>query len=86
MEDLERRFLVGDQIRVMLGENKGRTGSIIEISDNVGTIVEGTAHQLIKVTPPSILLHLLIILSSPEYCCCILKAIQSVPLLLPPVI
>ena len=76
MEDLERRFLVGDQIRVMLGENKGRTGSIIEISGDVGTIIEGTAHQLIEVTPPSILLHLLIILSSSEYCCCILRAIQ----------
>ena len=76
MEDLERRFLVGDEVCVVLGENKGRTSSIIEIYDNVGTIVKGTAHQLIEVTPPSILLHLLIILSSSEYCCCILRAIQ----------
>ena len=76
MEDLERQFLVGDQVCVVLGENKGRTGSIIEISDDVGTIVEGTAYQLIEITPPSILLHLLIILSSSEYCCCILRAIQ----------
>ena len=76
MEDLERQFLVGDQVHVALGENKGRTGSIIEISNDVGTIIKGTAHQLIEVTPPSILLHLLIILSSSEYCCCILRAIQ----------
>jgi ribosomal protein L24 len=66
MEDLEREFLVGDQVRVALGKNKGRTGSIIEITDNVGTIVEGMANQPTEVTPPSILLHLLIIIPAPS--------------------
>jgi ribosomal protein L24 len=75
MEDLERNFFVGDQVRVALGKNKGRTGSIIEITDNVGTIVEGPANQLIEVTLPSIHLHLLIILSSSKCYCCISKAI-----------
>ena len=76
MEDLEREFLVGDQVRVALGKSKGRTGSIVEITDNTfGTIVEGTANQLIEVTPPSILLHLLIIIPSSKYHYCILRAI-----------
>ena len=65
-EDLERKFLVGDQVRVALGKNKGRTGTIVEITDNVGTIVEGMANQLTEVTPPSILLHLLIIIPVPS--------------------
>jgi hypothetical protein len=54
IEDLERHFLVGDQVRVALGNDKGRTGSILKITDNVGTIVEGTGNQLIEVTsfPP----------------------------------
>ena len=67
INDLERIFLVGDQVRVALGKNKGRTGSILEITDDVCTIVESTANELIEVTPPSILLHLLIIL--PRYKC-----------------
>jgi transcription antitermination factor NusG len=78
MYDLERQFLVGDQVRVALGENKGRTGSIVEIIDDVATIVEGTASQLTEVTPPLpfILLHLLIILPSSKSYCCILRAIS----------
>ena len=40
LEDLEQQFLVGDQVHVALGENKGRTGSIVEINDGVSTIVE----------------------------------------------
>jgi hypothetical protein len=75
MEDLERQFLVGDQVRVALGKNKGRTGSIIEITGDIGTIVEGTGNQLIEVTPPSIFLHSLIILPSSKYYCYILRAI-----------
>ena len=51
MNDLERQFLVGDQVRVALGENKGRMGSILEIINDVATIVEGTASQLTEVTP-----------------------------------
>jgi transcription elongation factor len=50
IEDLERHFVVGDQVRVALGKNKGRTGSILKITDDVGTIVEGTANQLIEVS------------------------------------
>ena len=61
MEDLERKFHVGDNVRVALGKNKGRTGSILKITDKVGTIVEGMANQLTEVTSPSILFHLLII-------------------------
>lgn len=53
VEDLERQFFVGDQVRVALGNNKGRTGSILRIDDGVGFIVEGTANQLHQVTPPS---------------------------------
>ena len=49
MEDLERQFLVGDQVHVMLGENEGRTGSIVEINDGVGTIVEQMANEVIEV-------------------------------------
>ena len=49
LEDLEQQFLVGDQVRVMLGENKGRTGSIVEINDSVGTIVEQMANKVIEV-------------------------------------
>jgi hypothetical protein len=55
MEDLERHFLVGDQVCVALGINKGRLGSLLKITDDVGTIVERTADQLIEVsTPPPI--------------------------------
>ena len=75
MEDLERQFLVGDQVRVALGKNKGRTGSIVEITDDIGTIVEGTANQLTEVNPPPILLHLLITLPSSKCYCYILRAI-----------
>jgi ribosomal protein L24 len=66
LEDVERQFLAGDQVRVAHGENKGRTGSIIEINDNVGTIVEGTANQLIEVSPPSIFHCLLLIFAVPS--------------------
>ena len=66
MEDLEREFHVGDQVRVALGKNKGRTGSIVEITDKVGTIVEGKANQLTEVIPPSIFLRLLIIIPAPS--------------------
>ena len=55
MEDLERQFRVGDQVRAALGKDKGRTGSILEITDGVGTIVEGTALQATEVTSSSIL-------------------------------
>ena len=75
MEDLERQFFIGDQVHVALGNNKGRMGSILEITDDVGTIIEGTANHLIEVFPPIILLHLLIILHSSKYYCCILRAI-----------
>ena len=61
MEDLERRFLLGDQVRVALGKNKGRTGSIIKTTDKIGTIVEGMANQMTQVTILFILYHLLII-------------------------
>lgn len=54
IDDLERQFFVGDQVRVALGNNKGRTGSILKINDGVGIIVEGTANQLTEVTPPSL--------------------------------
>ena len=83
LEDLERLFLVGDQVRVSLGENKGRTGSIVRINDGVGTIVEGTANQVIEVSLLSILLHLLLILPSSNRHCCILRA-MTYPLLSPP--
>ena len=83
IEDLERQFLVGDQVRVALGNNKGRTGSILKINDRVGTIVEGTANQLTEVTPPSILIHLLIIFPSLKSYYCILRAITW-PLPSPP--
>lgn len=75
MYDLERQFLVGDQVRVALGENKGRTGSIVKIIDDVTTIVEGTASQLTEVTTPLILFHLLIILPSYKSYHYILRAI-----------
>ena len=59
IEDLERQFFVGDQVRVALGNNKGREGSILKINDGVGIIVEGTANQLNEVTPPlPILIHI----------------------------
>ena len=75
MEELEREFHVGDQVRVALGENKGRTGSIVKITNGIGTIVEGMAKDLIEVTPSAIFFHLLITLSRFEYYCCILRAI-----------
>jgi ribosomal protein L24 len=55
-EDVERQFLVGDEVRVALGEYKGRTGSIVNINDGVGTIVEGTANEVIQVSVTSIFL------------------------------
>ena len=82
MEDLERHFNVGDQVRVAIGENKGSTGSIVKISNGVGTIVERTANQLTEVNPPSILFHLLIILPSFLCLCYLLRAIPW-PLRLP---
>ena len=82
LEDVERQFLVGDQVCVALGENKGRTGSIIEINDGVGTIVEGTAKEVTEVSFPSILLHLLLILPSSNHHCYILRA-TTYPLLSP---
>jgi hypothetical protein len=87
MENLERQFFVGDQVRVALGNNKGRTGFISKINDGVGIIVEGTANQLAdsEVTPSSIRFHLLIVLFSLKYYCCILKAITW-PLLSPPLL
>jgi ribosomal protein L24 len=85
LTDLERQFFVGDQVRVALGNNKGKTGSILKINDSVGIIVEGTANQLVEVTPPSILICLLIILPSLKSCCCILRAITW-PLLSPPLL
>ena len=75
IEDLERHFVVGDQVRVALGKNKGWTGSIIAITGDVGTIIEGTANQLTEVTPPSILHHLLIILPSSKFFCPISRPI-----------
>ena len=36
-------------MHVALGENEGRTGSIVEINDGVGTIVEQTANEVIEV-------------------------------------
>jgi ribosomal protein L24 len=75
MEDLERHFLIGDQVRVAFGINKGRTGSIIKIIEDIGTIVEGTANQLFEVSYPSIFLHLFIILPSSMRYYFILKAI-----------
>ena len=68
MKDLERHFFVGDQVRVAFGTNKGKTGSIVKITDDVGTIVEGAA-KLIEVSPPSIRLHLFIILPSSKCYC-----------------
>ena len=53
MEDLERQFFIGDQVRVTLGNNKGRTGAILKINDSVGIIVDGTANQLTEVNSPS---------------------------------
>jgi len=50
LEEVERQFLVGDQVCVALGENKGRTGSIVEMNDGVGTIVERTANEVIEVS------------------------------------
>ena len=79
MEDLEQQFLIGDQVHVALGKDKGRMGSIVEIIENVGTIVKGTkgtTNQLtIEVTSPSILLHLLIIVPSSKCYYQILRAI-----------
>ena len=72
IEDLEQHFVVGDQVRVALGKNKGRTGSIIAITGDIGTIVERTATE---VTPPSILHHLLIILPSSKFFCPISRPI-----------
>ena len=46
--DLEWWFLVGDQVHVMLGENKGRIGSIVGINDGVSTIKQ-TANEVIEV-------------------------------------
>jgi len=83
LEDVERHFLVGDQVRVALGENKGRTGSIIAINDGVSTIVEGTASQVIEVSVTSILIDLLLILPSSNRHCNILKATTYHLLLLP---
>ena len=34
MEDLERQFFIGDQVRVALENNKGRTGTILKINDS----------------------------------------------------
>ena len=75
IEDLERHFRVGDQVRVAFWRNKGSWGSIIEINDKIGTIVEGTAKQLNEVFSPSILIHLLIILPSSKCYYYILRAI-----------
>jgi hypothetical protein len=86
IEDLERQFFVGDQVRVAFGNNKGRTGSILKINDGVGIIVEGTANQLTEVTPPfPPFLFILITLTSLKSCCCILRAITW-PLLSPPLL
>ena len=49
LEDLEQQFLVGDQVCVMLGANKGRMGSVVEINDGVSTIIEQTANKVIEV-------------------------------------
>ena len=46
MEDLERQFFIGDQVRVALGNNKGRMGTTLKINDSVGIIVEGTANHV----------------------------------------
>jgi ribosomal protein L24 len=56
LEDVERQFLAGDKVRVALGEHKGRTGSIVVINDGVGTIVEGTANEVIQVSVISLFL------------------------------
>jgi len=85
MEDLEQQFFVGHQVHVALGNNRGRMGSILQINDNVGIIVEGTANQLTEVTHPSIIIHLLIVLPSLKSYCCILRAITW-PLLSPPLL
>jgi transcription antitermination factor NusG len=53
-EDVERQFLVGDEVRVALGEHKGRAGSIVTVDDGVGTIVERTANEVIQVSVTSI--------------------------------
>jgi transcription antitermination factor NusG len=74
-EDVERQFLVGDEVRVALGEHKGRTGSITDIHDGVGTIVEGTANKVIEVSVTSTLLDLSLILPSSNRHCSILRAI-----------
>ena len=75
IEDLEQHFVVGDQVRVAIEENKGKTGSIVIITNDVGTIVEGTANQLSEVIPPSILHYLLIILPSSKVFCPISRPI-----------
>ena len=86
LEDVEQHFLIGDQVRVALGENKGKTGSIIAINDGVGTIIEGTANQVIEVSVTSILLDLSLILPSSKRHCNILRAMTyrllSQPLLI----
>ena len=74
LEDMEQKFLVGDQVRVVLGENKRRMGSIVEINDGVGTIVEQMANKT--------LLYSLLILPSSNPHCSILRA-MTYPLLLP---
>lgn len=78
IEDLERHFVVGDQVRVVFGKNKGKTGSIIVIADDVGTIVEGTGSQLTQVTPPSFFHHSLLIsyIPSSKYFCFISRPIH----------
>jgi ribosomal protein L24 len=85
MEDLERQFFIGDQVRVALGNNKGRTGAILKINESVGIIVEGTANQLTEVNSPSIFIRFLFILPSLKFCCSILRAITW-PLLSPPLL
>ena len=61
IEDLEQHFVVGDQVLVAFGENKGKTGLILLIADDIGTIVEGTGNNLTQVIPLSTLHHLLLI-------------------------
>jgi ribosomal protein L24 len=58
LEDVERLFLVGDQVHVALGEHKGRSGAIINLNDGVGTIVEGMGTEVIEVSfTPLFLIH-----------------------------
>ena len=40
--DLEQQFLIG-------GQDRGRTGSIVEINDGVGIIIEQMANEVIEV-------------------------------------